>query len=474
MGQTGNPFARKEHVPCATVLSTMNGPNRKRSPEDTSTAIIDSFLKSRSRYGNESVALGGSQRGQKQSSTGVVERNQVPRKTVQVSLASLQARKKYDDASRASRMDARKVRNSGGPIDLEPGWELHHSVASSSQQSGGMHNFTKKQWRMSANGFKPPRVVDPDAHKKFLSRQESWKESGSGEIENKVNGNKQRRTLQGESEASGLMENKKIMSRGEASKGANELPAVCIEEINLVDDDDDLAEAPCKEKAQDISPQCTDVEVSSDGGGQEDLLFSNKSRIHGSQYQSKGTGVAIFDDFSSEYCDSDDEYGSDYEEEIAGAEWDDSHQHENDDNVSNVVQSLSMPGSRLENATIMVDGKYQPWWKRLTDFVPISALRSGFDPRDGSKVHIDYMGQFSGTRSKPSSDAVGIGAKKKRARTTKTADGYWVTEDGVKSFVTNDGNRLTGKAAYAAYLKKKQAKKPTKKRRKRAKKARKK
>eukprot|EP00890_Picochlorum_soloecismus_P005173 jgi/Picsp_1/5657/NSC_03016-R1_hypothetical protein COCSUDRAFT_63555 [Coccomyxa subellipsoidea C-169] len=477
VGQTCNPFARREHVPCATLLSTMNGPNRKRSPEDTSTAMIRSFFKSRSINESELNILRGGQTVEQQPMNGVVERSHVPRKTVQVSLASLQARKQHAGVNKTARMNT-KVRNSVGPIDLESDLErFHQSVAYSSQQSGGMQHFTtKNQWRTSANGFKPPRVVDPDAHRKFLSRHETWKEGGSGGMESQMKDNKPNRTTkQGESQVNGLMENRKEISGGEAKK----LPAVFIEEINLVDDDDDdLAGPPCRGKALDSSLHSKDLGSIGNDSSQRQVekAFPSKSCQHSSQYKFKGTGVAIFDEFSSEYCDSDDgwdedEYGPEYEEEIAGTEWDgdNSHQEDKDTNVGN-LQSFSKLESRLENATIMVDGQCQPWWKRLDDFVPISALRSGYDPRDGSKIHIDYMGQFKGTKSQLSDD-VGTGVKKKRARTTKTdADGHWVTEDGVKSFVTNDGNRLTGKAAYAAYLTKKQGKKPTKKRRSRTKK----
>ena len=484
VGQAGNPFARKEHAPCATVLSTVNGPHRKRLPEDTSTAIIDSFFKSRSRYGSESIISGAAQIVEQQPSSGVVGRSHVPKKTVQVSLASLQARKQCADAKKNAILDT-KMRNSGGPIDFEPDLESFHQSVGYGQQSGGMPHITitKRQWRTNANGFKPPRIVDPDAHRKFLSRQETGKDGGSREMD----GSRMNRESRGTKleEIGPMDKEKKIARRGEELSVPAEVPSGSIEEINLVDDDDDddaLADVPCREKVQENPQRGMDVEIFRNDSVQcqEEYEFSGKTGKRGSPYQLKGTGVAIFDEFSSEYGDSedgeddgmgwdDDGYGSEYENEIAEIEWDNSHQEVRDGNMDN-MQAFLKPGSRLENATIIVDGQCQPWWKRLTDFVPISALRSGYDPRDGSKVYIDYMGQFKGTRSKQPDDT-GTGGKKKQARTTKTADGYWVTEDGVKSFVTNDGNRLTGKAAYAAYLKKKQGKKPTKKRRRRTKKA---
>ncbi|KAK9805692.1 hypothetical protein WJX72_012245 [[Myrmecia] bisecta] len=89
------------------------------------------------------------------------------------------------------------------------------------------------------------------------------------------------------------------------------------------------------------------------------------------------------------------------------------------------------PGSASAGAVgADAGGGEEPWWMRFPDFVPISALGNGTNPRDGSTVHVDYKRQFSGL---PAPRAAGGG--------NGTAQ---------KVFVTAGGVKLKGKEAYAA------------------------
>ncbi|KAL0020599.1 hypothetical protein WJX77_009541 [Trebouxia sp. C0004] len=47
-----------------------------------------------------------------------------------------------------------------------------------------------------------------------------------------------------------------------------------------------------------------------------------------------------------------------------------------------------------EEEGLLGDGP--PWWERFPDFVPLSALKWGTNPRDGATVHINYEAQFTG------------------------------------------------------------------------------
>jgi hypothetical protein len=122
---------------------------------------------------------------------------------------------------------------------------------------------------------------------------------------------------------------------------------------------------------------------------------------------------------------------------------------------------------------VMVNGLMQPWWKRLSDFVPISELAGGINPRDGSQVTIDFASQFKGT-SMPSP-----GSEKKRNQTKKKTSsqskGYWISdENGEKCFVTPTGDTLRGRAGYVAYTRSRKSSSSAQRPRKRRKKAKKK
>jgi len=112
------------------------------------------------------------------------------------------------------------------------------------------------------------------------------------------------------------------------------------------------------------------------------------------------------------------------------------------------------------------------WWYRLPDFVPVSVLQRGHNPRDGTVVHIDYKNQFSGksgggatAAAKKAARAEGAASKSRNRKTGNTAasnrnsggsfgksstKGYWLTISGVKTYVDAKGKQLTGSAAWSA------------------------
>lgn len=210
-----------------------------------------------------------------------------------------------------------------------------------------------------------------------------------------------------------------------------------VEEINLVSSDDD-------EKDQRL-------------GGQmeyEKVEYPCKERI--------STGVAIFDTVS-DFEGSGDEEGYSHEEENE-EDW-------HGDDAKDVI----LPVGNLHGLPdmVMVNGLMQPWWKRLSDFVPISELAGGINPRDGSQVTIDFASQFKGT-SMPSP-----GSEKKRNQTKKKTSsqskGYWISdENGEKCFVTPTGDTLRGRAGYVAYTRSRKSSSSAQRPRKRRKKAKKK
>ena len=228
---------------------------------------------------------------------------------------------------------------------------------------------------------------------------------------------------------------------------------------------------------------------------------------HGASKVRPSTGIVLFDVFDEGsnlnemydeegryYDDYDDDGGGEYykhdEEYYEDGEYDDGEEgkHPNDDqdvaaghypnhirkhgegknpNVLEISDSLSGLPKLVKDK----HGNLKPWWSKLPDFVPISELRGGKDPRDGSHIFIDYLGQFKGTKE-PSLDK--NAPSRKRKKVTEAKGGHWVSIDGDKCFVTESGDTLTGKAAYVAYSRSKKTtggqKKPRKKKTRRRKK----
>ena len=147
-----------------------------------------------------------------------------------------------------------------------------------------------------------------------------------------------------------------------------------------------------------------------------------------------------------------------------------------EENDNNNEDDNEMPMPMHVNGT----GNDQPWWILLPDFVPVSILSTGWNPRDKSEVYIDYRNQFSGKsgggatkaskeatrrRAKGQGDGgeggdvrgtIGVGGKSGRNAHDAygpQATGHWLTIDGVKTYIDAKGNQLTGRAAYGASLK---------------------
>ena len=93
-----------------------------------------------------------------------------------------------------------------------------------------------------------------------------------------------------------------------------------------------------------------------------------------------------------------------------------------------------------------------PWWQLLPDFVPVSALRSGFDPRGGHAVAIDYAGQAAAWAMGGGGGGAYAGASGSGRRGGASA-GFWTTAaGGRKTYTAADGRETTGRVAYAASL----------------------
>lgn len=203
---------------------------------------------------------------------------------------------------------------------------------------------------------------------------------------------------------------------------------VVVEEINLISDDDeeDDEDEQQRDFVEDLVAEERDaLEEEKTEGSQEKNVAHVP--LHG-----RSTGVALFDAFTGE----DDEYyesGHDDEEELE----EDGHADMNAQELSNMPKMVN------------VGGAMQPWWKRLPDFVPISELANGKDPRNGSPVFVNYMSQFKGTK------IAQLGTSGKVDRKRKSQNAHWVSKDGVKTFVTEGGENLSGRAAYIAYKKSK-------------------
>lgn len=199
-----------------------------------------------------------------------------------------------------------------------------------------------------------------------------------------------------------------------------------VEEINLISDDDEI-------------PGCVGLD---DGLEQRDTHL---------------TGVALFDAFSAggHISDNDDvegynEYHSDLDQNECGDEsgmFDARRSVVDDQNVHAIMVSEAVKG---------------PWWKRFTDFVPVSELSSGRDPRNGSTVFVHYMSQFKGTKI-PQGSNINSNSNhsdsdiRKHRKKNSIGGGHWVSRDGERCYVTDRGENLSGRAAYIAYRQSKQS-----------------
>ncbi|KAA6418043.1 MAG: hypothetical protein FRX49_11961 [Trebouxia sp. A1-2] len=131
-----------------------------------------------------------------------------------------------------------------------------------------------------------------------------------------------------------------------------------------------------------------------------------------------------------------------------------------------------------------------PWWERFPDFVPLSALKWGTNPRDGATVHINYKAQFSGQpaarghKKASARDDLGnadddiemldvedenVQSTSKRSRSSKgrkhgssshdareggeghteCRQGQWIHKNNHKVYIDANGRTLTGSRAYA-------------------------
>ncbi len=149
-----------------------------------------------------------------------------------------------------------------------------------------------------------------------------------------------------------------------------------------------------------------------------------------------------------------------------GADWTIPAMYNNTINQQYQQQQHDQPHAAAGGAT--AGGEFstgtRSWWYRLPDLVPVSVLQHGYNPRDGTIVHIDYKNQFSGksgggatAAAKKAARAAGAGATKSRTSTkstggldtTTSTKGYWLTISGVKTYIS-DGKELTGRAAWSA------------------------
>ncbi|KAK9868012.1 hypothetical protein WJX84_004660 [Apatococcus fuscideae] len=123
-----------------------------------------------------------------------------------------------------------------------------------------------------------------------------------------------------------------------------------------------------------------------------------------------------------------------------------------------------------------------PWWHRFAHFAPLAAHQNGRDPRNGTLLHVNFVEQFSSTPAAEQENCDGYGdhagpsrpargrsrggstsgrgrrkaaSKKRRAARSNgpTAEkGRWVTEHdasgSVKVYVTPDGMKHVGQAAF--------------------------
>jgi len=366
--------------------------------------------------------------------SGVVKKA-VPRKAVQVSLASLH----------------RKALGKARPDRSREAVSVDSSMVKS-------YEFMKK-WRMKAN----------DTGAKQQGRQRP--SPGHGRETH----------VQPKSEDEVAIDCGLPRRHDDANVNVSDVMVNDVEEINLVSEDEQQEEEEEDEQGEIAIDVATESPVR-----------------YGAQNGRSSTGIVLFDVFDEgsnfgemhdEGLYDDGEYDENEEDYYEGGEYDDGEEGycRNDEDFDDVdypnniedhgegkntnVLEISDSLSGLPKLVKDMNGDLKPWWTKLPDFVPISELREGKDPRDGSYIFIDYLGQFKGTRE-PSLDI--NASKRKRKKTTEAKGGHWVSIDGDKCFVTESGDTLTGRAAYVAYSRSKKTaggqKKPRKKKARRRKK----
>ncbi|KAL0025614.1 hypothetical protein WJX79_008016 [Trebouxia sp. C0005] len=153
---------------------------------------------------------------------------------------------------------------------------------------------------------------------------------------------------------------------------------------------------------------------------------------------------------------------------------------------SEVIDLIGSPEEEEEG--LLSNGP--PWWERLPDFVPLSALKWGTNPRDGATVHINYKAQFSGQPAARGHKKVSaredlgnadddiemldvedenVQSTSKRSRSSKgrkhgssshdareggeghteCRQGQWIHKNNHKVYIDANGRTLTGSRAYA-------------------------
>jgi hypothetical protein len=196
------------------------------------------------------------------------------------------------------------------------------------------------------------------------------------------------------------------------------------EEINLVSSDEDVE--ACEE-------QCT----------MKETIPEIEIRGEHSLPPKRSTGVALFDAFTANVDDDAEEeegfYLDDEEEEDSAAINDDDDDDDDDYRIDETREIRNVPN------VVEIDGTVQPWWKRFPDFVPVSELADGRDPRNGETVFVNYMSQFKGTK------VAQVGKATRKDSKQQSQTGHWVSRDGERCFVTPQGESLSGRAAYVAY-----------------------
>ncbi|KAL0045142.1 hypothetical protein WJX82_009902 [Trebouxia sp. C0006] len=155
---------------------------------------------------------------------------------------------------------------------------------------------------------------------------------------------------------------------------------------------------------------------------------------------------------------------------------------------SSHMHAAGTAGVSDEEEGLLGDGP--PWWERFPDFVPLSALKWGTNPRDGATVHIKYKAQFSGQpaargrKKAPARDDLGDanddievldvedeeeqnGSKRSRSSKgrkhgssshdareggeghTERRQGQWIHKNNHNVYIDANGRTLTGSRAYA-------------------------
>lgn len=415
----------------------------------------------------------------------------VPRRTVQVSLAALQARKKEREGEQHANIASSQFWDAKGMDDVshfasgeaeKRKFEYEESALRNGVTAKVSNGPEASGWRTGK--FRPPRTVLPGTKKEICV--------GSQMQSNpitfmKINDAIKTAKKEGERDIDALMldggndngqEGTKETSHCQRDMTITSEKHEDIEEINLLDDSEDDADfVPLN-----LNTKKAKMEWTEDDGNQWCQHNGLMASLEGcpkehqkpdtgvpkcSSKSYRGTGVAIFDVFSDEE-DADDAYFDN--EEVFDEEDDkddeggtDRHEtceefntHEARDTAR--IDISAMDSGIPSNAKIILDGEEHPWWHRLPHFVPISAFVRSINPKDGTFVHIDYLNQFKGKTNAPTTRKRKSSVVKKPAGTAQR-QGYWVTDNGEKAFVTETGTKMSGKAAYVAYLKSTKSKK---------------